>query len=106
VRSATKQTLSGRIEGRQADARKLAELLRTGMLRSVWHGRQTTRGLKEMVRAYETFAMDTTRAMMRIKALYRSRGIATKAVTGRLTVISESACGPKPLFRITDLINN
>jgi len=65
-------------KGDKADARKLAELLRTGMLRSVWHGRQTTRGLKEMVRAYETFAIDTTRTMMRIKALYRSRGIATK----------------------------
>jgi transposase len=33
-------------KGDKADARKLAELLRTGMLRSVWHGRQTTRGLK------------------------------------------------------------
>ena len=65
-------------KGDKADARKLAELLRTGMLRSVWHGRQTTRGLKEMVRAYETFAIDTRRTMMRIKALYRSRGIATK----------------------------
>jgi transposase len=62
----------------KADARKLAELLRTGMVRSVWHGRQTTRGLKEMVRAYETFAVDTQRTMMRIKALYRSRGIATQ----------------------------
>src|SRR5262249_34605591 len=38
-------------KGDKADARKLAELLRTGMLRSVWHGRQTTRSLKEMVRA-------------------------------------------------------
>ena len=65
-------------KGDKADARKLAELLRTGMVRSVWHGRQTTRGLKEMVRAYETFAIDTRRTMMRIKALYRSRGIATK----------------------------
>jgi hypothetical protein len=65
-------------KGDKADARKLADLLRTGMLRSVWHGRQTTRGLKEMVRAYETFAIDTTRTMMRIKALYLSRGITTK----------------------------
>ena len=64
-------------KGDKADARKLAELLRTGMVRSVWHGRKTTRGLKEVVRAYETFAVDTRRTMMRIKALYRSRGIAT-----------------------------
>jgi transposase len=64
------------VEGSKGD--KLAELLRTRSVRSVWHGRQTTRGLKEMVRAYETFAVDTRRTMMRIKALYRSRGIATK----------------------------
>src|SRR5262249_18334008 len=64
-------------KGDKADARKLAELLRTGMVRSVWHGRQTTRGLKEMVRSYETFAIDTRRTMLRIKALYRSRGIVT-----------------------------
>ena len=65
-------------KGDKADARKLAELLRTGMVRSVWHARQTTRGLKELVRAYETFVVDTSRTMLRIKALYRSRGIATK----------------------------
>jgi transposase len=39
--------LSEGSKGDKADARKLAELLRTGMVRSVWHGRQTTRGLKE-----------------------------------------------------------
>jgi hypothetical protein len=33
--------------------------------------------LKEIVRAYETFAIDTKRTMLRIKALYRSRGIPT-----------------------------
>jgi transposase len=65
-------------KGDKADARKLAELLRTGMVGSVWHARQTTRGLKELVRADETFVMDTSRTMLRIKALYRSRGIATK----------------------------
>src|SRR5215467_8968266 len=70
--------LSEGSKGDKADARKLAELLRTGMVRSVWHGRQTTRVLKEMVRAYETFAIDTRRTMLRIKALYRNRGIATK----------------------------
>ena len=32
-------------KGDKADARKLAELLRTGMVRSVWHGHQKTRGL-------------------------------------------------------------
>src|SRR5215831_8317412 len=69
--------LSEGSKGDKADARRLAEVLRTGMVRSVWHGRQTTRVLKEMARAYETFALDTQRTMLRIKALYRSRGIAT-----------------------------
>jgi transposase len=69
--------LSEGSKGDKADARKLAELLRTGMVRSVWHGRQTTRVLKEMVRSYETFAIDARRTMLRIKALYRSRGIPT-----------------------------
>jgi len=61
----------------KVDARKLADLLRTGMLRSVYHGHEATRKLKELVRAYETFSVDTQRTMMRIKAIYRGRGIAT-----------------------------
>ena len=64
-------------KGDKPDARKLAELLRVGMLRSVWHGHEQTRGLKQMVRAYETFTIDTKRTMLRIKAIYRGRGIAT-----------------------------
>ena len=67
-------------EGSKADkpdARRLAELLRVGMVRSVWHGQALTRGLKQMVRAYETFTIDTKRTMLPIKAIYRSRGIPT-----------------------------
>ena len=59
------------------DARKLADLLRTGLLRSVYHGDEGTRRLKELVRAYETLSVDTQRTMARIKAIYRGRGIAT-----------------------------
>ena len=44
----------------KVDARKLADLLRTGMLRSVYHGHEATRKLKELVRAYETFSSDTS----------------------------------------------
>jgi hypothetical protein len=65
-------------KGDKPDARRLAELLRVGMVRSVWHGHEKTRRLKEMVRAYETFTRDTNRTMLRIKAIYRSRGIATE----------------------------
>jgi len=59
--------LSEGSKGDRADARKLAELLRTGMVRSVWLGRQTTRGLKEMVRSYETFAADARRTMLALR---------------------------------------
>ena len=65
-------------KGDKPDARRLAELLRAGMVRSVWHGHEKTRTLKELVRAYETFTRDTNRTMLRIKAIYRSRGIATE----------------------------
>src|SRR5215467_3019452 len=62
----------------KADARKLAELLRVGMLRSVYHGHEETRPLKELVRAYATLSQDTIRTMSRIKALFRGRGIRTR----------------------------
>ena len=61
----------------KVDARKLAELLRAGLLRSVYHGHEATRQLKELVRAYETLSTDTLRTMARIKAIYRGRGIRT-----------------------------
>jgi transposase len=61
----------------KGDARKLAELLRVGMLRPVYHGHDATRKLKEYVRAYETLSADTIRTMVRIKAVYRGRGIPT-----------------------------
>jgi transposase len=57
------------------DALKLAQLLRAGLLRPVYHGERGTRALKEMVRSYECLVSDTTRVMNRIKALYRARGI-------------------------------
>src|SRR5262249_42555064 len=50
---------------------------RAGLLRSVYHGHEATRRLKELVRGYETLSMDTQRTMSRIKAIYRGRGIAT-----------------------------
>jgi transposase len=70
--------LSEGSKGDKVDARKLAELLRAGLLRSVYHGHQATRQLKEFVRAYETLSEDVKRTMVRIKAVYRSRGIASR----------------------------
>jgi hypothetical protein len=61
----------------RVDARKLAQLLRAGMLRPVYHGEQGTRTLKELVRSYECLVSDTTRVKNRIKAIYRGRGVRT-----------------------------
>jgi transposase len=57
------------------DARNLADLLRLGGLRPVYHGARTMRPLQEWAHSYRALNEDTTRAMNRIKALYRSRGI-------------------------------
>jgi transposase len=59
----------------KVDARKLAQLLRAGLLSPVYHGEDGTRDLKELVRSYEYLVEDATRVMNRIKALYRSRAI-------------------------------
>ena len=58
------------------DARKLAELLRAGMLSPVYHGEQSTRTLQQLVASYTPLTEDAGRAMRRIKALYRSQAIA------------------------------
>jgi len=58
------------------DARKLAELLRAGMLSPVYHGENSTGGLQQLVASYTALTQDTTRVMARIKALYRSQAIA------------------------------
>ena len=58
------------------DARKLVELLRNNQLNPVYHGEHGIRTLKELGRSYVTITKDLTRVMNRIKALYRSWGIA------------------------------
>jgi transposase len=67
-------------EGSKADkidCRKLADLLRTGMLKAVYHGSNKNRLLKELTAFYIAIVSDTTRAMSRLKAVFRSRGIQT-----------------------------
>jgi len=61
----------------QIDARKLAELLRSGMLKPVYHDDTHTLTLKELGRTYRSLTDDTTRVMRRLKALYRSLAIDT-----------------------------
>ena len=53
----------------QIDARKLADWLRTGMLRPVYHGEHGLRTLRELGRCYQTIRQDRNRVMNRIKAL-------------------------------------
>jgi len=57
------------------DARKLAELLRSNLLRPVYHGERGVRALKELSRSYLTISGDLARVMTRLKALYRSWAI-------------------------------
>ncbi len=59
----------------RVDARKLAELLRTGLLSPVYHGESGVRALRELARSYLTITKDLTRVMRRLKALYRSWAI-------------------------------
>jgi hypothetical protein len=66
-------------EGNKSDtveARKLADLLRTGRLRPVYHGENGLRTLRELGRSYQTISQDLNRVMNRLKALYRGWGIA------------------------------
>jgi len=58
------------------DAHELAELLHGGKLRSVYHGEHGIRTLKELSRSYMAITRDLTRVMSRLKAIYRSWGIA------------------------------
>jgi len=51
-------------------------LLRTGMLRAVYHGENGLRTLRELARSYHTIGKDLIRVMNRLKALYRGWGIA------------------------------
>jgi transposase len=60
------------------DARQLAQWLRLGVLKPVYHSPTGLRTLKELVRSYVTLVGDTTRVMSRLKAIYRGRAIPTQ----------------------------
>ena len=62
-------------KGDRIDARKLAELLYMNRIKSVYHGENGLRTLKELARSYLTITKDLTRIMNRLKALYRSWGV-------------------------------
>jgi hypothetical protein len=62
-------------KGDQVDADQLAERLRQGSLRAVYHGSPHRAVLKELTRSYANLVEDSTRVMLRLKALFRARGI-------------------------------
>jgi transposase len=57
------------------DAEQGSELLRQGSLRAVYHGGRKGAELKEYARTYDNMVEDGTRVMLRVKALFRARGI-------------------------------
>jgi len=57
------------------DADRLSDLLRQGSLTPVYHHINDVRTLRELVRNYVTLVQDTTRLMLRIKAIFRARAI-------------------------------
>jgi len=64
-------------KGDQLDADQLAELLRRGGLRAVYHGSAHRATLKELTGTYRNLIEDATRVMLRLKALFRARAIPT-----------------------------
>jgi transposase len=64
-------------KGDQIDADDLSQQLRVGGLRAVYHGSPERADLKELTRAYRNLVDDSTRVMLRLKALFRARAIRT-----------------------------
>lgn len=57
------------------DALQLAQLLRAGLLKGVYHGAEQTRTLKHLAHNYDSLTQDTTRTMNRLKAVFHSQAI-------------------------------
>lgn len=68
-------------KGDHADAAQLADQLRRGGLRAVYHGSRSRDTLKELARTYQNVLEDSTRTMQRLKAVFRARGIRTPGQT-------------------------
>jgi transposase len=73
----TRKTGLGKHQNRndREDARGLARLLYRDEVKSVYHGENGLRTLRELARTYLTITRDLTRVMTRVKAIYRSWGI-------------------------------
>jgi transposase len=64
-------------KGDWVDAEQLSARLCRGDVRGVYHGTAHRGTLKELARAYQNLVEDSTRVMLRLKALFRARAIAT-----------------------------
>jgi hypothetical protein len=64
-------------KGDVVDADQLSHDLLRGSLRAVYHGGAHREALKEFARTYRNAVEDTTRTMLRLKALFRARAIRT-----------------------------
>lgn len=64
-------------KGDRVDADQLSEQLRCGELRAVYHGSSHRAAVRELTRGYQNLVEDSTRVMLRLKALFRARGIRT-----------------------------
>jgi transposase len=62
----------------RVDADQLSARLWRGELRAVYHGSAHRATLQELTRAYRNLVEDTTRVMLRLKALFRARAIPTR----------------------------
>jgi transposase len=62
-------------KGDAIDARKLADLLRAGLLSPVYHGETSALEVQQLARSYLMLTEDTTRAMGRLKAVFRGQAI-------------------------------
>ena len=59
----------------QVDADKLSQRLLNGDLRAVYHGSSERITLQELTRTYMNLVEDSTRAMLRLKSLFRARAV-------------------------------
>lgn len=71
----TNKRLKGEDKSDRLDAAELAERLRGGFLKPVFHGSSGTRPIKELVRGHEHLVSNSVRIQNRLKAVLRSRGV-------------------------------
>jgi hypothetical protein len=74
-------------KGDAIDARKLADLLRAGLLSPVYHGETSALEVQQLARSYLMLTEDTTRAMGRLKAVFRGQAI---SCTGRKIIRAQA----------------